>query len=241
LVLNYSTLSGNAAGDALSGPYGGSGGGGDGGGVYNAGTLRLYNATVSGNRAGHGASGHYTGGHGGNGGGILNTGTLFLDDATLADNMAGTGGGGLSPGQDGEGGGIYNASAQVHLKNTLLAQNLSADGASDCEGAALVSHGYNLVEDAALCALAGERTGVITGVEARLGGLAYNGGPTRTHALYRTSPARDAGTCTDMDFKLVTLDQRGVSRPQGAGCDMGAFEGEPMLYLPIMVRGPAGP
>jgi CSLREA domain-containing protein len=228
LILNGSTVSDNAAGDALSGgPYPGYGGdGGDGGGVYNAGVLRLHNATVSGNRAGDGASGDFPlpAGRGGSGGGIWNGGTLFLDNATLADNTAGAGGDSGVSGQHGTGGGIYNALAEVHLKNTLLARNLSLDGASDCEGAALVSHGYNLVQDVSFCRLGGDLTGVIAGVDAGLGDLADNGGPTRTHALQPGSPALDAGTCTDMDLKLVTVDQRGVPRPQAAGCDMGAFE-----------------
>ncbi|NNC99145.1 MAG: hypothetical protein HKN85_03085 [Gammaproteobacteria bacterium] len=49
--------------------------------------------------------------------------------------------------------------------------------------------------------------------------LADNGGPTLTHALLVGSPAIDAavGTCP-------ATDQRGVARPQGAGCDVGAYE-----------------
>ena len=51
--------------------------------------------------------------------------------------------------------------------------------------------------------------------------LADNGGPTKTHALVPGSPAFDLippGSCT------VTADQRGEPRPQGAGCDAGAYE-----------------
>ena len=53
-----------------------------------------------------------------------------------------------------------------------------------------------------------------------LGPLADNGGPTLTHALGVGSPAidsADAGACP-------ATDQRGVARPQGAGCDVGSFE-----------------
>jgi hypothetical protein len=49
--------------------------------------------------------------------------------------------------------------------------------------------------------------------------LANNGGPTLTHALMPNSPAIDAAA----DVGL-TIDQRGVARPQGAGFDIGAFE-----------------
>ena len=50
--------------------------------------------------------------------------------------------------------------------------------------------------------------------------LANNGGPTQTIALLPGSPALDAGnaqTCPDTD-------QRGETRPQAAGCDIGAYE-----------------
>jgi hypothetical protein len=55
--------------------------------------------------------------------------------------------------------------------------------------------------------------------------LNSNGGPTQTHALLAGSPAIDqilygvngCGT-------TITTDQRGVTRPQGANCDIGAYE-----------------
>ncbi len=46
-------------------------------------------------------------------------------------------------------------------------------------------------------------------------------------ALLPTSPAVDAipvANCTDANGNPVTTDQRGVSRPQGKGCDIGAYE-----------------
>jgi hypothetical protein len=49
--------------------------------------------------------------------------------------------------------------------------------------------------------------------------LAFNGGLTRTMALEAGNLAIDAGTaCT------LPIDQRGVSRPQFASCDLGAYE-----------------
>ena len=56
-------------------------------------------------------------------------------------------------------------------------------------------------------------------IDARLGPLQNNGGPTLTHALLPGSPALDAG-----DPTLTGTDQRGVSRPQGPRADIGAFE-----------------
>jgi hypothetical protein len=51
--------------------------------------------------------------------------------------------------------------------------------------------------------------------------LADNGGATKTHALLPGSAAIDAGT---PDCPPPSTDQRGVTRPQGAACDIGAFE-----------------
>jgi hypothetical protein len=57
-------------------------------------------------------------------------------------------------------------------------------------------------------------------IDPKLGPLADNGGPTRTHALLLGSPAIDAASTPD----CPTTDQRGVLRPQGAACDIGSYE-----------------
>ena len=44
-------------------------------------------------------------------------------------------------------------------------------------------------------------------------------GPTETHALLAGSPAIDKGTAP-----CPLTDQRGISRPRGAACDVGAYE-----------------
>ena len=67
-----------------------------------------------------------------------------------------------------------------------------------------------------------------------LGPLADYGGPTLTHALAPGSPAIDAA---DAD-QCEATDQRGVSRPQGEGCDIGAFE-TTSTAQPIPVLGTA--
>ena len=80
-----------------------------------------------------------------------------------------------------------------------------------------VSNGNNLVADAS-CGFAA--AGDLVGVDPQLGPLLDNGGPTPTMALAPTSPAIDAGS----DSTCPRVDQRGVSRPQGTHCDIGAFE-----------------
>jgi uncharacterized repeat protein (TIGR01451 family) len=58
-------------------------------------------------------------------------------------------------------------------------------------------------------------------LDAILDPLADNGGPTQTHALVTGSPAVDAA---GPGCPPPNTDQRGVSRPQGAACDIGSFE-----------------
>lgn len=58
----------------------------------------------------------------------------------------------------------------------------------------------------------------------KLGPLQNNGGPTFTRALLVGSPAIDAGDCARSDGTMITSDQRGILRPRGNACDIGAFE-----------------
>jgi len=61
-----------------------------------------------------------------------------------------------------------------------------------------------------------------------LGTLEDNGGPTQTHALLGGSPAIDMGDDVICAAAPVDgIDQRGVARPYGAACDIGAFEDAP--------------
>jgi hypothetical protein len=100
-----------------------------------------------------------------------------------------------------------------------------------------VTGSYNLVEGTGVdaCNLSNGVAGNIIGVDPLLGTLADNGCMTRagnptgpaalyacvqTHALGTSSPALDKASAT---FAPAT-DQRGVSRPQGAADDIGAFE-----------------
>jgi hypothetical protein len=87
----------------------------------------------------------------------------------------------------------------------------------------LTDHGYNL-ESGTSCGFTG--TGDLQNTYPKLdpSGLQSNGGPTHTLALEPDSPAVDqipvGGSCPASG----TTDQRGVSRPQGSKCDIGAFE-----------------
>lgn len=87
------------------------------------------------------------------------------------------------------------------------------------------SRGGNVVGDAS-CGLTG--TGDLQGVDALLGPLADNGGPSPTRMPAAGSPAVNriplSGGTGPCSSTTPTTDQRGVSRPQGGRCDAGAVE-----------------
>ena len=71
-------------------------------------------------------------------------------------------------------------------------------------------------------------------IDALLGPLQDNGGPTLTMALLPGSPALGTGACTDAQGAPLPVDQRGFPRPQVTGCDIGAFENQaPTLICPV--------
>lgn len=59
-----------------------------------------------------------------------------------------------------------------------------------------------------------------TGADPQLSPLADRGGPVPTHGLAVTSPAIDAASSA----RCPATDARGIVRPQGVGCDVGASE-----------------
>ncbi len=73
--------------------------------------------------------------------------------------------------------------------------------------------------------------GNILGVNAYLGTLANNGGPTATVRFTGPSPAIDRGAV----LTGFSEDQRGVARPQGSAPDIGAFEAQPAA--PVIFSG----
>jgi hypothetical protein len=178
--------------------------------------ITVVNSTFVGNRAG---------GMGGDGAGgairlrpIVNDSdagaSQGLQNVTIARNRA------LG---DGQGGGVdveelgADPPLPPLLVNSIVALNRAAAG-SDCSGPVL-SAGFS-VEGRTSCALSGP--GDLQDTDPLLGPLRDNGGPTKTLALGRRSDARDHVPTTELGCRGV--DQRGVSRPQGRACDVGAFE-----------------
>jgi uncharacterized repeat protein (TIGR01451 family)/CSLREA domain-containing protein len=197
LSVSGSTVSGNTASE----PFGNGFGGGI---VDGGGTATLTNSTVSGNTAGGAIA---------DGGGVTNFGSLTATNVTISDN-------GATGSSSGFGGGV------VSFGSTVLANAIVADqtAGGDCSGL-ITDSGYNLDSDGT-CGLSSANNSLSnTNPLLDAAGLKDNGGPTQTIALEPGSPAIDAIPPTVNGCgTTVTTDQRGVSRPQGTGCDIGAFE-----------------
>ena len=221
VTITDSTVSGNTATQ-------------DGGGIYNYmfGTMTITDSTVSGNTAAQ------------DGGGIWNylDGLVTLTDSTVAGNTAGGNGGGIWNGFHGavsvvlstlsgnaalSGGGIYNDSTVSSVLASIVANSSSG---ADCVGAIIGSWS---LDDDGTCGFSAANHG-LSAVNPELGPLQNNGGPTETEA-----PAPDSPVLNRIPLELkehrtsicAGTDQRGVSRPQGTRCDIGAVE----LVLPARV------
>jgi predicted outer membrane repeat protein len=164
---------------------------------------------------------------------------LTIDSATIAHNDASTGGGGIQIYGTSGSSGDPNSVPPV-IRNTIISNNSSTSGAADIGLGGHVdpaSTAFTLIQTPPAAGVINESVAGsnILGVDPNLGGLANNGGPTRTLALNSGSPAIDKGSTG------LTSDQRGSTRPSdfpsipnssaaGAnGADMGAFEA---LFVP---------
>ena len=108
----------------------------------------------------------------------------------------------------------------MYLYNNIIANNSGAASGGECynNGGTLSASTNNLIPT-------GSCNGTITD-DPMLSALADNGGPTQTMALQENSPAINAGdnaACADANT-VNNLDQRGVARPVGDTCDIGAYE-----------------
>jgi hypothetical protein len=182
--------------------------------------MTITNSTLSGNSAGY------------DGGAIGGGGILAIESSTLSNNSASGFGGGIKV----SGGMGYS------LRNTIVANNTATVDGPDCYAMAITSGGYNLIGDKSGCMFT-PTTGDLTGVDAKLGVLQDNGGPTLTHALSSGSLAIDHANpdgCKNAANNLLAADQRGMSRH--GRCDIGAYEWQPApfgtntLFLPTIIR-----
>jgi Kelch motif/Galactose oxidase, central domain len=200
--------------------------GASGAGIYNLGTLQLLQSAVAGNR-----SLAY-------GGGLYNSGTATVTNTTFVDNQAGTGGGihnrgtltllhvTIARNRAADFGGIDNT-AQLTVSNSILSGNTSGGGTytddasnlSNHDGGAVTSGGYNLSSDNTAVTFFG-KSGDRNGLDPQVEAPTANDPGVLLPKL--SSPAVDAVPASNAQCPAV--DQRGVSRPQGVACDIGAIE-----------------
>lgn len=231
-VLGLSIQSGEALGG--TDPMGDSAGGG----ILNDGDLVLTNSAVIGNVASYA-------------GGIQNFGTATLTNVTISDNRANVDSGGYDDFFDGastltnvtvtnnvaavsgagNGGGIgHYGTGTLTISNSIVAGNsdMSAGptaGADDCYGP-IRSAGHNLIGSTEACEYVGA-SGDLIGAFPNFGSRVNNGGPTETYAPLAPSAAIDAGSPATPGAgggACAADDQRGVPRPAGGACDIGAYE-----------------
>lgn len=142
---------------------------------------------------------------GNNGSVLLYGSTLYMQDSTLNAN----GEANLE---------VTNTSAVTFTRSIVNGGTIG-----NClleTGSAIHSGGYNLSGDNS-CSLT--QSSDQPNTDPLLLDIADNGGSTYTHLPQPGSPAIDRGFC-DMGN---TQDQRGIPRPQGATCDIGAVERAP--------------
>jgi len=155
-------------------------------------------------------------------------GSVQLYEVTVAGNVADSDFGGA-----GLGGGIQRAAGgnTIELWSTLLVENYAANQPNDCAGDPLTSHDYNYIQSTGIpasCTITGTMAHDISAGDALLDALQDNGGTTPTRALLAGSPAIDhipPALCRDAFGTAPNPDQRGVPRPVGPLCDIGAYEG----------------
>jgi CSLREA domain-containing protein len=204
--------------------------------LTNFGDLTMTNTTVSGNLAQGEDTDADTNGIR-DGGAVHNLGDMTILNSTFSNNES------IydtqsspTPGQRvfADADHIYNGGT-LRIKNSIVANGSYSEdsdehGANCFAATDIQSQGHN-IEDQNDCDF--NSSGDRRNQDPRLGPLANNGGPTRTHRLLKNSPAIDSAN----NSGCPGVDQRGENRPEDGDkdgndrCDKGAFE----------VKGPGEP
>ncbi|MGE5377764.1 MAG: choice-of-anchor Q domain-containing protein, partial [Bacteroidota bacterium] len=214
-----------------------------GGAIQSIGTLTLRNSTIAQNQ----------------GGGILiyGTGSTILN-STITQNQADANDGGgiairgggmhrilnstVTQNSAASGGGIsIYQPATVDVDNSTFAHNSAARGTE----IKMVGYSYMdvtntifvCIPESSNCYEGGSTPIALTNsilatgtlYDYGLAALADNGGPTQTMALLPGSPLIDTGS----DAGCAATDQRGITRPKGSHCDIGAYELEEAAQVPL--------
>jgi hypothetical protein len=120
-----------------------------------------------------------------------------------------------------------------------------ATGGVHCAVGTKNSSGYNFADDQT-CGFTDptDAQGVGAAFDAKLGSLAGNGGPTRTllpqsgSPLINAIPVAGCSGGNTLAGSTVTTDQRGITRPQDGGCEIGSVELEVVQPAPPVVQQP---
>ncbi|HXF97905.1 MAG TPA: nickel-binding protein [Gaiellaceae bacterium] len=231
------TFGGNASDKA------GGGGAGLGGAIFgDQSTIEIRNSTFFGNYAHRGESGGEGASDGRAAGGalFLVAGSLFVNNSTFSNNQTGE----FTIGTGGLGGGgivVYKPTTGEATSLTLRNSILAGNGPHECylrNGPAasgvgnLITHNLPNIRNDTPC------PGVKTSSDPNLGPLGLNApGRTPTMRIPLGSPAADAADSATAEPD----DQRGVSRPQGAGDDIGAYEVVDEAPVTTITLDPASP
>lgn len=175
----------------------------NGGGMFNElSRPKITNVTFSGNSAG------------GSGGGMFNhtqlTGADTPRHVTFSGNSAASGGG------------VYNYYGSVYYRNTIFWGNTATSGAQAFDEGGVLTIYDSVVQGG--CPVNVDCAGIVTD-DPLLGSLGDYGGSTPTIPLQGGSSAIDMAN----DTYCPAADQRGVERPQGLHCDIGAYEADNMM------------
>ena len=149
-------------------------------------------------------------------------GVILFNNVTVAQNTANNGGGVHA---------FPAASVGFGMRNTLVAVNTANVADPDCflePGGAITSTGHNLIGIGCTGFMAGTGDLVGTAMTPIDPTLIRTPSSARFFSLVAGSPAIDAGdpaTPGSGGTSCESDDQRGIARPVGMACDIGAFEG----------------
>jgi hypothetical protein len=227
--------------------------GGCGGGMYNLNNsnLTLTNLIISGNQATNGGGGManersnptltnviISGNHGGSfGGGMLNVNSSpVLTNVIISGNRVNGGGGmynfnsspvltnvTLSGNGANSGGGMINVRGNPQVRNSIVWGNTANTGPNILNDTSSPSFLFSLVQES------GGGGSNLDADPLFAAPVAASSAPTTAgdYRLRPGSPALHSGSNSLTSPVTPTTDSRGVSRPQGSGVDMGAFEMRP--------------
>lgn len=185
-----------------------------GGAIYiGNGNIEINNSVLSGNTAPDGGAIYVDAGA-----------NVNMNSTTIGYNISN---GSLSPMGTASGGGIYNNGGNINIKNTIIASNIDMTDPTphgpNCYGT-ITSLGYNIIGDVSNCSITSSASDTVDINDTTIGFMMNSTGII--NGLFESSVAIDSGICTS------NFDINGDSRPQGNGCDVGAYE-YPATTLPL--------